>query len=237
MKDFYIEPKKQEMKYRRLAKLGLELGIPIPETFLEMQVKMPNGEVTHRHKQRSHSWNRNYYNLIFVQSAAKNAQSSFGPGLMGWKLIDGSVQGASRSLSIKDFNGVEAMATGYRADVGITMGLVVGTSGVEESFEDYALGSLVANGTGAGQMNYVATETPTKSYDAETKTMTVQHMRYINNNSGGDISIQEVGIYAYGKVSGDVSVMVCRDVLLAPVVVPASGQLKVIYQISLTYPS
>ncbi|GAJ13452.1 unnamed protein product, partial [marine sediment metagenome] len=62
---------KEERQYERLKKLGRELHIPIPEHFLTMEVFDKDGKLIQRHHQRSHSWVRNAYHLLFCQFARK----------------------------------------------------------------------------------------------------------------------------------------------------------------------
>jgi hypothetical protein len=63
-------------------------------------------------------------------------------------------------------------------------------------------------------------------------------IRYFNNNSGGNVDINEASIYAaiYVNDPGNY-VAVCRDKLASTVTVHDTGQLKVTYTIQLTYPA
>ncbi len=63
----------------------------------------------------------------------------------------------------------------------------------------------------------------------------------MNNNSGGDVSINEVALVAWVShpaAAGGAASLCCfvRDRLTATVVVPNTGQLRVTYMISLVYP-
>ena len=61
-------------------------------------------------------------------------------------------------------------------------------------------------------------------------------VRYFNNNSGGSIGVNEIGLASYSDnpVAYDY-VLMARDVLGATVTVADTGQLKVTYTIELTY--
>jgi hypothetical protein len=86
MKCKYIESVESEKEYQELSKLGKKLGIPVPETFLEMKVTMPNGKVINHFKQRSHSWNRNAYNFFFGLMASRSqSDNSYGAGKLSFK--------------------------------------------------------------------------------------------------------------------------------------------------------
>jgi hypothetical protein len=82
----YIETRSTERKFKQLRELGQKLGIPIFESFIEFEVTMPNGEVIHHHKQRSHSWVRNAYNLMMSQLGGINFDdAAFGAGFINFK--------------------------------------------------------------------------------------------------------------------------------------------------------
>lgn len=251
MKAYYIEPPKQERKYRRMEKLGAELGVPVPRMHLEMQVIMPDGKVVHHHKQRSHSWTRNAYNLILAQlGGASLGDATFGAGLLsakattgtvhysttkGWSSVQGS--GGASDYSIRNPN-VETY--GFRAGAGEDeFGILIGTSDTAEDFSDYILGAKVEDGTGAGQMSHILTESIAQSYNSGTKTWTCSQVRFINNNSGGGITIKEAGLFFkttsfFG--SNTYYFMAARDVLSPAVLIPDTGQLKTTYAISLVFP-
>lgn len=241
MEKFYIEKPSQERKYRRLGKLGAELGIPITECFLEMEVKLPNGKVMHHHKQRSHSWIRNAYNVIFMAIGMVNCNggATYQAGAINIKNIAGTVRNENNLWSLEDMSyNVENPATcyGYLAAANNdSYGIQVGSSNTAESFEDFKLNTKILSGSTAGKLAYSASEIPAESYVAGTKTYSVAHIRYFNNNSGGDVTVNEVALSARGN--GTSNTTVARDVLGAPVVIPNTGQLKVTYTISLVYPA
>jgi hypothetical protein len=250
MKDkFYIEPVESEKKYQRLAKLGAELCVPIPQAFLEIAVTMPDGKLLQHFKQRSHSWNRNAYNVIASNLLGLNANdNTFGAGKLSGKKDTGAVCFGSRAFALStnrvgaiSYNyDIEGATVGYRALVGITdHGILIGTGDDVETFEGYWLTTKIANGTGAGQMNYVASELNVRAYDAGTKTLTNTLLRYFNNNSPALITVKEVALTAISSIDdgGNSAFMVSRDVLAPTVDVPVSGQLKVTYTISMIYPA
>jgi hypothetical protein len=245
MKKIYIESPESEKKYLKLAKLGGELKIPIPAAFLEMEIRMPNRDLIHRHKQRSHSWNRNTYNelaacLMYISGNG----ASFAAGEISVKDTGGTHRTGTASICLGQNSNVEVASSNpsIMAAIGVdTSGIVVGSGSDAESFEGHALSTKIAHGTGVGQISYGASEAPVKSYVAGTKTYSVAHARYYNNNSGGNITINEIAIYlrmvtgaAYNSVY---VIMTTRDLLAASVVIPDTGQLKVTYTFSLVYPA
>jgi len=240
----YTEPKQTEKEYREMATLGRELGVPVPECFLEMQVTL-NGKIVHHHKQRSHSWTRNAYNCLFTQLTAKNFNgSTFEGGVLSMKYSNGTVYGPNYAGSI--LSGIRNFAPGdseglnasYRADTGnLTSGIIVGSGNNPEDFNGYNLQTPITEGASAGKLNYAAHLANVRTWDAGTKTMSVAIARYMNNNSGGDVTIREVGQFTRGMLYAQFpTLMVGRDVLSPEVILPNSGQLKVTYTIALIYP-
>lgn len=230
---------KEEYKYKKLRKLGQELGIPMFEAFLGIEVSK-GGNVIEKHYQRSHSWTRNAYNLLFTQLAGQDADdSTFGAGLLSGKSTAGSVIYGARPGEIGGgATSVDGTARGYRAPSGEdSWGIIIGTGTTAESFEDYALVTPVAEGTSAGQISHIASSAHSITYTAGTKVLKNDFVRYFNNNSGGSIVVAEIALAFYGSFFSGTYFIASRDLLGSTVTVPDTGQLKVTYTIELTYPS
>lgn len=231
---------KEEQRYRRLRRLAQELHIPIPEAFWTLEVFDKDGKLIQKHRQRSHSWVRNAYNVMFSNLAAKNASdATFGAGKLSAKFTDGTVVGDGYHFGWGERD-LDSPGYGYLAAAAVTdHGIVVGSGTNAEDFEDYALQTQIAEGTGAGQLNHVQSESHNVSY-ADT-TLKDELVRYFNNNSGGNVDVNEVGVIGhFSRISGaypDFEALVCRDKLASTVTVPDTGQLKVTYTIQLTYPA
>jgi len=235
---------KEEQNYKRLRKLGQELHIPIFEAFLELEVRDKEGKVIQRHRQRSHSWVRNAYNLMFCQLAAKDADDdTFEAGKLNIKDTGGLVRSGAYPLYIAHSATISvdvAGNRGYRALAGgDTYGILIGTGTGAESFEDFELGTQIADGTGVGELSHVESEAHSITWTVGTLTLKNELVRYFNNNSGGSIGVNEVGLAAYGAVGGSTAHkwLNARDKLGATVTIPDTGQLKVTYTISLVYPA
>jgi hypothetical protein len=236
--------KNEELRYTQLRKLGQELHIPIPEAFWELEIFDREGKLIHRHRQRSHSWVRNAYNLLFCQLAGKDANyGTYGAGNLNGKETDGNLRYGAAPLTIvtNAMYSVDGTDYGYRAPAGDdTRGIMVGSGVAAESFEDYALQTKIANGTGAGQISYIQSEAHAITYDAANKILKNSLIRYFNNNSGGNVSVNEVGMawYTYRPATTYAArFLASRDKLATTVTVPNTGQLKVTYSIQLTYPA
>lgn len=240
MNKIYIEPAKTERQYRKLRELGQKLGVPVPETFIEMEVTMPDGKVVHHHKQRSHTWVRNAYNVLVAQMMAVQADDvGYGAGFINVKDLTAAVRSHINPLHIgKSNQAMELVGYGYRGGAGIdNKGIVVGSGVGAENFEATTLGTKIANGVGAGQLSYAECDAPVQNYNAGTKVYSTDWVRYLNNNSGGDVNVNEVGLDVHGSINVEYQWLHSRDKLGATVTVPDTGQLKVTYTIQLTYPA
>ena len=230
---------KEEQQYREFKKLAQELHVPIPEAFLELEVFDKNGKLIQRHRQRSHSWTRNAYNLMFCELAGKDASDVglFEGGKLSIKATSGTILAGDTVPYIVSGAGVSAdLLNGYRAGAGIdTSGILVGSGSDAESFEDYKLQTQIANGTGAGQLSYQQSEAHSISYAALTLKNTL--IRYFNNNSGAPVDVNEVALVTTGYHTSGQKFLMTRDKLASTVTVPDTGQLKVTYTIQLTYPA
>jgi hypothetical protein len=236
----YIENEQKEQKYLRLSELGRELGVPGLGAFLVVEVFDRGDRCLYAHKQRSHSWNRNAYNWFLCQVAlVTRHNTSFGDGALTVKDISGTIH-ADYAGTI-GWNGRLDTTFPYTASAGQTnQGIVVGSGASPEDFNGYVLSSLIANGTGAGQLTYQAGSKQAAVWNSSTNTFSIEWLRYFNNNSGGAIDVNEVALvgslHCFASSVSYKNVMFCRDVLAATITVPDTGQLKVTYAIELVYP-
>ena len=212
---------KEEAKFDELKGMFRDLKLPPPpEIFIGLQVHK-DGELIFDDKQRGHSWTRNFYNYkCLIGTNATIANTGFGAGHMSDKNIFGNYNGNLALLR-------GALATGGAETIN---GIVVGTSDTAFNIEQYALGALIANGTGAGQFTYQASAFNSKAYASKIWTSTCK--RIMNNNSGGDITVKEVGLYP--QYNGVIFLME-RSVLAPTVLVPNAAQLTVTYEISMDF--
>jgi hypothetical protein len=245
----YVEPAESEKLYQELEDLGDCLKVPVPQCFLQIKITDRNGKVVHNTKQRSHSWTRNAFNLIASYLLGINAIGAWGDGtgtpikITSNSVISGNTLAAlCRATITTSGYSEDPQETGkaYIAASGDnTHGIVIGIGAGVESFDDYTLSSICAEGSGANQLHYVLEEQPVLSWDAGTRTLTITHKRYLNNNSSATITVTEVGIIANGAAAGGSGrkFLTARDVLSPSIAVPASGQILASYILSLIYPS
>ena len=217
------------------------LRLPILRGNFTFEVFDNQGRLLERREIPANSWVRNAYNMLLSVMGSKNANNStFGAGLLSIKITSGAVRYGTKPIGWRynmslDAPGNDGYVAGAAAD---TWGIEVGSGSTAWSFEDFILATKIANGTGGGQLSYISHDVSEQSYVAGTKTFSIKHVRYFNNNSGGNVSVNEVGIVAQGDVNGDlVLFLVERTVLDSTVTIPNTGQLKVAYTISLVYPA
>lgn len=82
--------------------------------------------------------------------------------------------------------------SGYGGAGTTTSGIVAGTGTNAVAITDYALQTLIAHGTGAGELQYAA-EILVSAWTVSGSTSFFSRSRALTNNSGGDITINEVG--------------------------------------------
>lgn len=233
---------KPESDYEEFSRLGAKLGFPCPQAHITLESRDESGIIVDLYHDRSRTLNRNYWNWLFkifggfVQSVgsppdsvAMASNTTFGAGHLTNKNTAGTVTNTNSTV----FGAGPTMI----GSLGSTsVGIVVGTGTAAESFEDVALGALVANGTGAGQMSYQAMSLAAPSYNSGTLTWTWVTSRILNNNSGGTIVVGEVAGYAFHGGTAT-TYMIMRDKLGSTVSVLSGGQLTVTYTMSLVFPA
>lgn len=241
-----IDPVREDM-YDQLRKNGAALKIPTPEAFLKFELVNRAGEIYESRLQRSNSYVRNFYNFLMssvsgMLGSTKVDTLDFGGGSLKMKDTLGTIYTgmASAPWYVTTPSGSAAAAAGYWGAAGdSSMGIIVGRGDNAEDFEHYMLVTPVVNGTGENQVSYALQEPTVLTYDGTTKIHTATMVRYFNNNSAADITINEVGIvWAFYNTSGaGKKFLMVRDRLTTPLEVLVGGQLRVTYTEQITYPA
>jgi hypothetical protein len=81
-------------------------------------------------------------------------------------------------------------------------GIQVGTGTAANDVSKYALAALIANGTGAGQLQYGATSVTSPTTVGQKRQITVA--RVFTNNSGASITVNEVGLVVLDAAAYDI---------------------------------
>ncbi len=128
----------------------------------------------------SHSWTKFFLWMLHCQHNYHNSTVTLN-----------DTGGSARTIS---YNDIDILRT--NAAIGdATLGIVVGTGSGAEDIDDYQLGTRILHGITSGTLQYGIqgwTDPATSGSDAYF-TLT----RTFTNGSGGDITVNEIGIYAY----------------------------------------
>ena len=228
-------------------KACVQLHIPHCEVWLTLEFFDEEGNLTKRRNQRSKSWVKNAYNQACTCMMNTSQSGSCGVGVMG--VVE--INGICRSTSWDSFMlpmGDQRLTTGGStlsrntlrgANANASHGIVIGRGTTAESFTDYALATPIAYGYGTNQICHQEQDIYTVAYTSGTKAMKTTHSRVYNNNSDGDIALTETACYGQGMFATSFArstYMVCRDLLSPAETFMDKAQLRVTYEISLTYP-
>jgi hypothetical protein len=122
---------------------------------------------------------------------------------------------------------------GYLA--GSKLGIIVGTDNSAASPSDYALGARISHGHSAGTLNHGGTEVTDLSVANPNGSFIIR--RYFTNNSGGDVTVEECGIYTSAIRNNNLDndyYCIARDVVAPAVVVANTEILVVTYTVQIT---
>jgi len=183
------------------------------------------GQLLEKIKQKSRSFLKQFIQLIEVQTN----QTS--------KTIT-DIVGTNRSVGVTDINlfCVPGGGNGYvdpsQRNVQVeNVGIVVGSGTTAVTPTDTKLETKIAHGTGSGQLVYLGCGL--KPVAISGSDAYVDLVRFFENQSGGNVTINEVGIYAIGA-SQQWGFCICRDVLSSSITVADGQLLKVRYRIKVT---
>ena len=192
----------------------------------EITVRDKNGKVIEHRREESKSLVKNF--LLLLNAAFRISTSS---------VVDtgGTAQNAgARYYWSRWCNAAYGTVAGYGGWSALagegddTFGIVVGTGNTPVTADDYNLESKIAHGTDAGQLSYGAVTL----YDpvvVDGNTVKQQIIRSFTNNSGTDITVNEIGLIV--KTSGDnYLVMIIRDVINS-LTIPDGGKCMIRYYI------
>lgn len=162
------------------------------KAYVAIEVRDKKGRLLTRRRQQAHSLLEQFNEVLY--------------GRMSNVTLDLKLTtGTETSLPPSGFS---LLATASEGDNGY--GVVVGTSDTAVAITDYALGAIVANGSGADQLLYkVVTFPDAPATVGSTNTWTIR--RLFENDSGATITIKEAGIYV--TVGAIKYVGLCRDVI------------------------
>lgn len=204
--------------------LATELKMPYSVPKCEVYVSDPERGVVANRKFHCQSYTRNYVNLICNYLLSVDIDTSFafwGDGELNFREIDGTIHG---------FNAIHYIPLSGDLDDD-TQGIIVGSGSGAEALDDYALTTQIATGRAGGELQYYSVETDVNfqyyAWDSVARKFRVTFWRYFLNDSGGDVTVTEVGL-VYGEFRSR-SIMLIRDLLASSVTVPHLNLLLVRY--------
>jgi len=186
----------------------------LPRAYIEIEVRDKNGKIIHRHRQPARSWVKNFMKILRGALAYANISVT---------KQDGSSYTIGSDTSIGSTLGATA---GSGADAG---GIMVGNGSKAFDVEDYCLESKIPHGNEAGKLAYG--EVTVESLVDDGQKLYFRVIRTFTNNSGGDITVSEVGLATIHVAHP----LIARDLLETPVTVPNGGTLTVRYIIQYQY--
>jgi len=183
------------------------------------------GQLLRSLKQKSRSFLKQFIQLIEVQTNQTSKD-----------LTD--ITGTSRSVSYDCHNFFSTPGGGHgypdpdqrKAQVE-NVGIVVGSGTTAVTPTDTKLETKIAHGKSAGQLLHLGNALYPVVVSAPDAY--VDLVRFFENQSGGDVTINEVGIYALASPN-QYAFCICRDVLSTSVTVANGELLKVRYRIKVS---
>lgn len=208
----------------------------MPKLHLHLQVTK-DGEVISDSYQIGHSWTKNaynYYNATMMDCCFTSTLPM--QKTSGLVLHDGATQFVNRcyAYSQPTFYGY-----GYYNNTteDVNFGIVCGSGSTAFNIEDYRMETPILSGNTSGKLYAQAQTAPVTSFSGDPdNTVNTLHSRVFNNNSGGTIAVNEVGIiyksWIYTANTSSQYYLFSRDVLESTVNVLDGAQLTVTVSIT-----
>jgi hypothetical protein len=182
---------------------------------LEITVRKADGSIREQRTLKSESFVRQFLDLWLVQALNVPDSAPF------------QVRDTGNVLRDIIYSYYTFAANALTGD--ITFGIVVGTGNVAPQITDYALGTPIAHGTGAGQIQYGNMAFGLPASDATMSHFTVT--RDFAYSSGGDITVNEIALYVKAYAGHNVRYfMTIRDVVVGGITVPNGETLTINYR-------
>ena len=208
-----LKPELKVIKEEKISHLLVpgEMG-----AVLELIVKDKDGKVADHRIMKSGSFVRQFLELLWIQAFQIPEVVSY------------SVRDTANVLQSICESGL-LFAVNAAAGI-VTHGIRAGTGIVAPTINDYALGTPIAHGVAAGQLDHGAVTFGAPASDATTSQFTIT--RNFANASGGSITVNEIGLYVRGyKYNILYYFMTIRDVISGGIAVPNGQTLTVNYRL------
>lgn len=180
--------------------------------FIEVKVRDREGKIISQFRRRSKSFVKQWNELVHQHMSQTTVD-----------IVD--TGGTTRTVA-SDINDFDMSSPAGN----VTYGIVFGTDDTPVTINDYALGALIAEGSGVGQLNHILTTVNASSVSAPNCDFILYRAGV--NNSGTTITVKESGIYVY--FGNSYRCMVIRDVFAVAQDVPDGGSISVNYTLRVT---
>lgn len=155
---------------------------------MEYVVRDKDGKEVFRQQEYGDSFVANFIKILFC-AMSKNPAPDTGSVMT---LTDTSNTARTGTLAYADHDAANLFDCNALSGDD-THGILVGTGTTATDIDDYALDTVVAEGTGAGQMEYGNHSIVSSTHDGSTYSY-AGITRTVANNSGGSVVVAEVGL-------------------------------------------
>ena len=201
-----------------------------------------------RREQLSRSWVRHFFDILYIlhgnffnslagitDVGGVGRNMSVAPAVVGSpSLAVGSTPGGVNMMFQAGVSGDVYKWAATTPQVGEGIGIVVGSGNIAATPADNFLVTKILHGVAAGELLYGGCEIYGLSFINPNGEFKIR--RYLTNKSGGNVTIEEVGIYSPAQDGAAAVYVFCiaRDVVAPPVVVADTQILEVEYTPQIT---
>jgi hypothetical protein len=199
------------------------MGKPNLKLMLELEVRDKNGKLLEKRSRTCHSFLKNFAWFVYAFFAATNVtRTNTGGGSATFY--------GSRAVTITGENSPMKCNAASADD---SFGIQVGSGTTPVSRDDYALATKISHGTAAGQLAYGTMTIETVNGTPPESQFRI--IRTFSNSTADAITVYEIGLAISNRWADvETKFLIARDVLSAPVTVPAGATLTIRYIFKVT---
>jgi hypothetical protein len=181
-------------------------------TEMEIEIRNPRDQIVSKKTEKCHSFTNQW--IQFIKSLLTQEQRQ--------------IKDESGSLRTAFLTPVSPYTAIMKANfgAGVAEGVILGALDTAFDHTDYCLAQKIAEGAGAGQLNYGNQTHETEVLDIE-GILSCRIIRTYTNNSGDDVVIKEAGVTVENKSTTSYYFLILREILSSPVTLPNSYTLTV----------
>jgi len=203
--------------------------VPIFSAYLIAVVRDSEGKIVKVHRQRSRSPTANFIGLLLPTIYFSNTNSSY-------SIVNTGNGSNSYQPALSQFAWNISYPNPSSGNPTYLVMIQVGSGQQSNPYSAHSLAAPIANGSGSGQLVYSQPSLPTSIIASGSSAYFVVSQT-LNNQSGGTITITEVGIIVnvqlsrpyFEQSSSFGQVLVWYDVLSSPISVPNGGSITIYY--------